>query len=197
MSIEYPEKGTFGPIIALLTRWFHYIQYDRYPIFIIVSYYPLISISRIPSYDPIFPDRAFCLFKVGQLYCVGVGIRCISKEQSIDISDYILMRNRCLLRLGCHIVWGMCGCGRAVTHQAIWVTCPRFNLVREGTDLILRATNLFSTISRSIKPCPDRGLWSGWGWWRHQGANVFVGIEQEIIWLAHHGTRATSSLIIL
>ena len=67
MSIKYGEEGTLGPPFALFLRWLLHVQHDRHSVFIVVSYYTLVSIGSICFHDAILLDRELGGLEVGQL----------------------------------------------------------------------------------------------------------------------------------
>jgi hypothetical protein len=85
MPIKNSEECAFRPVVTFLTWWLHYVENNRYSIFVVVSDYALVGVCWVTTYDPIFAHWAFCLLKVWKLYCVRIGVRNISKQQSIDI----------------------------------------------------------------------------------------------------------------
>jgi hypothetical protein len=85
MTIENAEESTFWPVVTFLIRRLHDVKNYGDTVLIIVSDYSLISISSISRDYAILSDRALCLFKVWQLDSVWIWIRCVSKEQGIDI----------------------------------------------------------------------------------------------------------------
>ena len=62
MTIKYSKKTTFWPVLYISFYWrLHYIKNDADSVFVIISYYPLISISSISDDMSIFTHAAFCL----------------------------------------------------------------------------------------------------------------------------------------
>ena len=55
MSIKDTKETAFGPILNFfLSWWLHNVEYNTNSIFIIISYYTLVSIGSIPHNNSIF-----------------------------------------------------------------------------------------------------------------------------------------------
>ena len=111
MTIKNSKECTFRPSLTLFGRWFHYIENDGDPIFIIISDYTLIGIGCIPWNNSILSDRAFSWFKVWKGYSVRILNRLITKEDSINISYSHWLPSLCIcwnlwiLRQGTNRMW--------------------------------------------------------------------------------------------
>ena len=87
MAVEDPEEGAFRPVFALLRGRLHNVKDDGDSVLIIIPYNALVSVSCVTRDHPVLADRAFRLLKVWQHHRVRVRVRCVPKEQRVDISD--------------------------------------------------------------------------------------------------------------
>lgn len=86
MSIEDPEESAFGPALTFLTRRLHYVKDYGNSVLVVVPDNALIGVGRVASNDTVLADRALGLLEVGQLHGVGVRVRGVTEEQSVDVS---------------------------------------------------------------------------------------------------------------
>lgn len=61
MAVKHPEEAALGPVLNVLLAWrLHYVQNDTYPVFIVVSDYPLVGVCGITHNATVFTYAAFC-----------------------------------------------------------------------------------------------------------------------------------------
>ena len=65
MAIVDAEERAGWPGFVLAVLGFHYIQYDRHPVFVVVPYKALISIGGVGPYDAVSLVRALGRLVVG------------------------------------------------------------------------------------------------------------------------------------
>ena len=80
VSIKHPKERTFRPIITFLNWRFHDIEYDRYSIFVIVSYDSLVCVCSIRPNNAIPTRWTLRRFVIGESYILCQLFLCISTE---------------------------------------------------------------------------------------------------------------------
>jgi len=58
VAIVDAEEGALGPVLVLTVLRLNNVQYDRHPVFIIVPYKPLVSISSVCPHNAVPPQTA-------------------------------------------------------------------------------------------------------------------------------------------
>lgn len=100
MAIIDSKKWAFRPLLISQIwpiRWLHNVQYNWHPVFIISSYYSLVSINCIPGNFTVASNRAFCCTRVNTCYILlRVIVKCYDYLMSrlqryrIELSSLIL-----------------------------------------------------------------------------------------------------------
>ena len=100
MAIIDSKKWAFRPLLISQIwpiRWLHYVQHNWHPVFIISSYYSLVSINCIAGNFTVASNRAFCCTRVNTCYILlRVIVKCYDYLMSrlqryrIELSSLIL-----------------------------------------------------------------------------------------------------------
>ena len=153
MTVEYAKESTFRPIVTFFARRLHNVKNYGDSIFIIVSYYTLVSICSISRYNSIFSYRALCLFKVWQNHCIWVWVRGISEKQSVNIGHAGRRWSTCCIVMSYMTLQGLSEALRTLTSwNSVWESV--FNLiVRQRSKTVLRNLSVRCIWSLSTKWC--------------------------------------------
>lgn len=123
MAIEDAKESTLGPVVTFFTGWLHNVKNNGHSVLVVIPDYTLISICCVTRNYPVLSYRAFCLFKIGQDYCIGVRVWGVAEKKGIDVSHARWSRST-----GRIVVWGMCLQGLS---KPLW-TLTGWDAIRES-----------------------------------------------------------------